>query len=381
MDLRVPLAGLARWEPVATPVVSVYLNTRWVDEHQRERVRVFLKQRLREAREARAAAAADLDWIEAQGRGLVDRTVHEEASGVALFACEAAGLREILPVRVAFEDTFVVEPRPFLRPLARAAEALPDALVVFVDGTAARLIPLNTEGPESDVVLEGRVEGRHAAGGWAGLAQSRYQRHIEAHREQHHQAVAEAIAGWGAGREAGRIVLAGEPRAVSALRRQLPERLAGWVVGVIAGTRWEPGPVLARRAADLLARAETQREEGDVDAALDEAGDGVVAVAGLDRTLEAVNRGAVRHLYVLESFREAGAVCAACGALQREFRFACLFCGRPTRAAELGEAMVERVVAAGGHVTTVERHAALAGAGGVVARLRYPEGGRTAGVT
>jgi Bacterial archaeo-eukaryotic release factor family 10 len=376
MDLRVPLAGLARWEPVATPVVSVYLNTRWIDEHQRERVRVFLKQRLREARETAAAAAADLDWIETQGHDLVQRVAFEDASGVALFACAAVGLREALPVRVAFEDTFIIAPRPFLRLLARAADATPDALVVFVDGAAARLIPLGPEGLEGEVVLDGGVEGRHATGGWAGLAQSRYRRHIEAQRDQHYQAVAEAIAAWGAERHGGRIVLAGETRAVAAVRRRLAGHLARRVVGAISGARREAASALAGRAADLLARAETRREEDDVDSSLAEAAESGPAVVGLDRVLEAVNQSAVRHLYVLESVREPGVACAACGALQRAFHFACAFCGRPTQTVELGEAAVERVVAAGGQVTTVERHAALAAAGGVVARLRHPEGGR-----
>jgi hypothetical protein len=94
---RDPLQRLARLEPAPANVVSVYLNTEWVDEHQRERVRVFLKNRLREAREVGGADPADLDWIEEQGRALVDRVVFADANGVALFAGAATGLRELLP--------------------------------------------------------------------------------------------------------------------------------------------------------------------------------------------------------------------------------------------------------------------------------------------
>jgi hypothetical protein len=39
---------------------------------------------------------------------------------------------------------------------------------------------------------------------------------------------------------------------------------------------------------------------------------------------------------------------------------------------ELGEAMAERVVAAGGSVETIEVHQPLTMAGGVAAALRYP---------
>jgi hypothetical protein len=35
MDLKARLNELARWQPCATPVVSVYLDTEWTDEQQR----------------------------------------------------------------------------------------------------------------------------------------------------------------------------------------------------------------------------------------------------------------------------------------------------------------------------------------------------------
>ncbi len=373
IDVKTVLARLARVESSETPVISVYLNTEWTEEHQRERVRVFLKSRLREARQAGAADPGDVDWVEAQGQAILNRVKFEDANGVALFACQRAGLREVFPLRVAFADTFTIERRPFLRPLARAVEETPPTLVVFIDGATGRLVPLNATGTEEEVVLQSQVEGRHSMGGWAALAQARYQRHIREHREQHLEAVAAAVTGW-MEREGGqRIVLAGEPRTAAALRRHLPEHVAARIIGTVAAGRWEPANVLAARAAELVALEAGSRETAEVDSALTEAAGGGAAVAGVGPTLEAVNRGAVRHLYMLEAFRRPGAVCVACETLQDRFHFACVFCGKETRALELGEAMVERVLSAGGGVTTVERHTELARRGGVAARVRYVE--------
>jgi hypothetical protein len=69
MDLDRRLMELARITRAPAPVVSVYLNTRRVDEHQRDRVRVFLKNELARARAAETggAAKADLDWVQGQG--------------------------------------------------------------------------------------------------------------------------------------------------------------------------------------------------------------------------------------------------------------------------------------------------------------------------
>ena len=61
-DVRAQLSALARITDAPSPVVSVYLRTRWGDEQQREWVRVFLSAEPKKARQACAAPqlAADL---------------------------------------------------------------------------------------------------------------------------------------------------------------------------------------------------------------------------------------------------------------------------------------------------------------------------------
>jgi hypothetical protein len=371
VDVQARLAELARRPPGARPVVSVYLNTRWTDESQRERVRIFLKNHLREARAVTEGRAADedLDWIEAQGRGLIEQTVSPEASGVALFAGD--GLRETLPVRVAFEDAFVVNSLPYLRPLAAAADEIVPALVVFVDGVHARLLALTPTGPGEELVLESAVEGRHNATGWAMMAQGRYQRHIEEHRGQHYEAVAAALAELVERDGVQRIVLSGEARAVAIFREHLPTPMARRVVGVVAGAAHEPLTAIAARAAEHLAHADEQEDAVAVDRLLDAAAKGGRAVVGVEPTLEAVNRNAVQRLYLVPAFERPGALCERCATLQAPAARGCRACGGATRPAELGEAMVGRVLASGGAVSVVERHAGLVEREGVGALLRY----------
>src|SRR5438445_349922 len=196
VDFRQRLRELARFEPSGSPVVSVYLNTEWVDEHQRERVRIFVKNALAEARGRRWADRDDLDWIERQSGTLIECAVFEDANGA-----------------------------------------------------------------------------------WT----ERY--------DAHH------------------IVLAAEPRSAAALRKHLPEAVAARIAGVVAGARHESSPVIADRAAGVLARVAQQADERRVDEALADAAEGSTAVAGVTATVGAVNRNAVRHLYVLTTFREPGAVC------------------------------------------------------------------------
>jgi peptide subunit release factor 1 (eRF1) len=373
MDLRERVNALARLPGAASPVVSVYLDTRWADEHQRERVRVFLSNGLRKARTgAGTELRADLDWIEEQGDRLVAQATVPEADGVALFACGPLGLREILTVRVPFQNAFVVAERPLLTPLAALAEEALPAIVVFVDGSHARLIPIDPAGQGDELTLEHGVPGRHSRGGWALMAQSRYQRHVEVHRDQHFEAVAEALQELSAQQGGVRIVLAGEDRMVAAFRSRLPTTLAGRVAGTISAARYETASTLADRATALLARLDASEQERVLNEVLTEAAKGGQAIAGVEGTLHAVGRGAVRRLYLLRGFSEAGAACTTCAAMQPGEAATCRACGGPTKRVCLGDEVVDRVVTAGGEIAVIDAHAALERAGGMAALLRFP---------
>jgi peptide subunit release factor 1 (eRF1) len=372
MDLHARLTELAKVTAAPAPVVSVYLNTRWADEHQRGRVRVFLKNELARAREAGGAALADLDWIEREGESLVNQERFPEAHGVAMFACHALELREVLPVKAPFTDRFVVADAPFVAPLATMLEQVLSALVVFIDTESARLIPVGSQGAGEEVVLTGEVPGRHSRGGWAQMAQSRYQRHIQEHRSRHFDAVAESLVKLVAEHGVERIAMAGEQKNVTVFRKSLPPRIARLIVGTVAGARYEPSSLIVARAVELLGHLEGQNQGVEVDAALTEAAKSKQAVAGLEETIDAVNRGAVHHLYVLRTFSEIGGICSGCEALQRGAAPTCHLCGQATKPTDLGAAMADRVVDNGGKVESVEIHQGLGRIGGVAAILRYP---------
>ena len=374
IDLRHRVAELARIESVSTPVVSVYLSTHWVDEQERERTRIFLKNELRRARhsEGLRAHAADLDWLESEGAALIDQGRLPDAHGVALFACHGLSLREVLAVQARVEDRLVIATIPFVLPLAAALESMPGAIVVFVDTEHARMVPVDATGSGAEVVLEAEVSGRHTRVGWAQMAQTRYQRHMLEHRDRHFQAVAEGLAELVDRQGVERIVLAGDPRNVAAFRAVLPGRIAAKIAGVVEGGRSEPAAVFVERATKLLRHGEQQRQAESVDAVLTEAAKSRQAVAGVGETLDAINRGAVHRLYVAKSFGSPGHACGGCGALAHGDGSKCQLCGGQTSRVELEHAMPERVLAHGGRVEIVDLHAALNRVGGVAALLRYP---------
>jgi hypothetical protein len=74
---------------------------------------------------------------------------------------------------------------------------------------------------------------------------------------------------------------------------------------------------------------------------------------------------------MLRGFSHAGGVCPECGTLQVGSAAACRVCGTGSKPVELGEALTDRVIGAGGGVKMVAAHPGLARAGGVAALLRY----------
>src|SRR3989304_2528991 len=159
MDLHERLADLAKLRSAESLIVSVCLGSRFTDEHERDRVRVFLKSEIKKARDSRSGHAIkeDLDWIEGHGETPIEGARFPEARGVALFACKTLGLREVIPVGRPLEDAFVVAEAPYLTPLVALLGAMPSLLVVFVDGGRRRRPP-----PPSRKPLRGQPTDRIA---------------------------------------------------------------------------------------------------------------------------------------------------------------------------------------------------------------------------
>jgi peptide subunit release factor 1 (eRF1) len=122
----------------------------------------------------------------------------------------------------------------------------------------------------------------------------------------------------------------------------------------------------------LLADLDRSESVRAIEAVITEAAKHGRAVVGVRPTLDAVARGAVHRLYLLRDLGRTAGECQPCGTLVAEPDWPCSRCGAVTRSVDLGDALVERVLAAGGDVELVSGDEALDRVGGVAARLRYP---------
>jgi hypothetical protein len=152
MDMRNEIKKLARLEEAPYPFFSLYLNTKWDDEQQRERIRLFTKNQLKKALDSfrdredwRNALIKDQQQIERYVEGLV-RRVYEEMNGMAIFSCSGSGTFFTYPSIISFENECFISDVPILRPLVQLSSQYENTLFVMVDTDSSRLFEVSLEG-------------------------------------------------------------------------------------------------------------------------------------------------------------------------------------------------------------------------------------------
>src|SRR5207247_4147724 len=142
--VRAAVERLSHVQPGAYQVVSCYLKLEPRDK-TRGKYLIKIKNRIREAlaalerqvldRALRAQVAADLEHVQAY---FAEPTRLPPARGIALFACGALDLFEVLPLPHVHRSRLAVAPVPLVRELVALEEEFGTILVAACDRTSAR---------------------------------------------------------------------------------------------------------------------------------------------------------------------------------------------------------------------------------------------------
>jgi peptide subunit release factor 1 (eRF1) len=375
-ELGAEIRRLARLPDSPYPFLSIFLDTRWNDEQQRERVRLFVRNRLRQGRmlyangsEAAQSFQADVERIQDYVEQLARQAVDVTAGGVALFACHGGGHFTKLTSPVPFDNQVVIRMQPYLLPLVRLSDEYEHALLCMVNSRSARVLDVVLGGLAGESQIDSEeTPKRHSQGGWS---QTRYQRRVEDRIDHYHREVAEVLTRLADQHPEAHVFLGGPEAVVSGFREQLPRRIRRRVADVLSLDLGADERVVLRELLRGLEEIEREKEETLVRETLEAGLAGGLGAIGLHEALDAVNRDAVRVLILLRGFGAKGWRCASCGALGVETRLGCPYCESQLATCDLGARMVEKVLAAGGGVESVERSERLAEVGGVAAALRF----------
>lgn len=360
------------------PILSVYLNDNGLPSSPR------LHELLKEIRTTtddlpRAQAMsvrADIDRIE----GLAPRLDRSTAPAVAIFACNADGLFEVVELPEAVWDVAVAGPDPYLRPLRAITQAGPIGVVVVERGKAW-VFTVDRGVIEKVAEMDERPlkhpknpdEGlKQNYGGWQGYAERRARNHAGELIQRHYQEAALLLSDLHSTHRFGHVVVGGHSETLDAFIEILHPSLRSILAGSFTADprTLDRGQVKAL-AASLVAEAVAREELVRVEALLDQAGAGRRAELGLARVLFAANLHAVDRMFVAGTFAKPGRRCDECGWLSRNHP-TCEACDGPTsHVGDVVAAAIERVLADGGNVDQV-RVASRLDAAGVGATLRFP---------
>lgn len=384
-DLDGVLGELARLRSGSEPLVSLYLDVRWHDEQQRERVRLSVRERSRailshyaDGAPGREGLVRTLDRIEGFVEGLTAQAYEASRDGCALFACDALGLWRPLLFARPFRDELCADGLPHLGQLARLAERQRPALIVVPNLEGADVYEVRL----GEVDVESSVRGPVPRGDSEKLnpieREKKSQRREEAWARRNRQAAAAQVQLLFDRAPGARVVLVGTAETTAAFARELPERVREAIAARLPLPRaWASSGGIRRSGVRAL--AQEVLGDGDDGAAREvgrvvgEALRGGIAVVGPDDVVLAVNEGRVHTLVVEEDFERRGYSCDNCGALGPDVEAAevCPFCGGELRAVgNLREALVARTLAGGGRVELIGHEQRLHGYKGVGALLR-----------
>jgi len=380
MDMGNEIKRLARIDEGPCPFCSLYLNTKWDDEQQRERIRLFTKNHLKKAfdqlkdrQDWQSFFVRDQQQIERYIEGLVRRTSLEGVNGLALFSCSGTQTFLTYPSFIPYENEFFLSDLPVLRPLVRLSSQYRNTLAVMVETDSAKLLELSLEGLLGESSIESYVPGRHDQGGWA---QRRYQRHIQDHMDKHHKEVAEQLTTLFDSGKWKQVVLMGQERILANFKTFLPERIRQQITDTFSIDFSEERSKVLRRLSERLFQKEKESLSHQISELRERAPQVGKATFGLNGTLDAINQGQVHTLYLLAAASRSGLRCRRCNALFLipscgVVSSPCPLCKEERKIVHLAEEMVRSTLRQDGEVKWIEENPILGENEGVAASLRF----------
>ena len=377
-SLPAELVELSGIRAIRDPIVSLYLDLSFRDGAQPMRAMRFVELGFDEARSGRLLARVDDEAAFHRTLERVQRWVGKHlsggrtsgAQGLALVACEGLDLFRAWELAVPIGPSLAIDEVPHLSPLAALLSEYEPVLAVRVDEAHGVIYRVAV----GQVTLLDEVERispwRFALASPGDREDSRQATMIaRGHRE-----TAARLAALAELDPRARVVLFGPERETQALLAELPEKLAGRVIGRLplpprSGAGPKPALLEAvQRALFAYERDRSYRRGEQVIAAWL---GGLRAVAGLEDVLLAVNERHVDELVLHASFEASGFRCRSCDALGAGGDAACPYCGgQLSLLPDLKEELCRRVLASGGRIELVRGASSVEQYRGIAAFLR-----------
>jgi len=263
----------------------------------------------------------------------------------------------------------VLDTSPYIRPLVQLEEDWEPFGLVLMDNSQAHLYLVNLSQVTDKKSLKTDVLGHQKKGGWS---QARYSRRRKNKIEDFLRQVAAELSPLLRKERVNRIIMAGSAEAKRQLADSLPREWQSKVVGFIDLSVDTDENTLLRKAFPVFFEAEKEEEAGMILALRDRIASRGLAVAGLEKTSQAVIEGRAERIIVKAEWKPEGWKCERCDVIEPGLESECILCGERVYPVDLVEEIVEYAQKTSAEVFFVrEPNPVLDAMGNIGAFLRY----------
>jgi peptide subunit release factor 1 (eRF1) len=303
-DLEEPLARLVAFEPTTFPVLSIYLNVE-PDQHGRSPdVLPYLHRELKALARTWTPGSSERQSFDRDAErvlGYAREKIDHSAKGVALFASWGADeFFEAIQLIAPVENRVYAYNQPHLYHLARIEEQYPRYAAVVTDTNTARIFVFGMGQVIDAEKVRGKKVHRVKVGGWS---QARYQRRVGNAHHEHAEEVIECLARIVREDNVTRIVLAGDQVVIPLLQEQLPQEMTAMTEIMRLDINTSEQDVLTATLAKLQTE-EVKSSAEKVERLLQQFRARGLAIAGIEKTLEALANGQVEELLITGSLEQ-----------------------------------------------------------------------------
>jgi len=373
-DLQTKLQELTALPSTEHPFLSIYLDWRPDGTGLRQSVQALeqafdliagqIKQREGNLKSFEADRERIMDYV--------NRDAPKDASGLAIFACDAEGIWETLPLQVPVETQIVEDRYPHIFNLARILDDYETYAVVLADSQESRMfvISLNEAEKAGETEADEKIR-RFEAGGWGQmLFQRRTENIIKAHTKDIADKLNRIIKRYGVQH----IIIAGNDSVKGTIMNNLTEQIKDRLVDYINLDIQSNIQSIMEAIEPRMREVEQQQEADDLDTLEAQVNTkGGLGVVGIGDTALALTKGQVMTLIIHQGFNATGGECPNCGALRPGLRATCPFDGAEMQQVNLREIFTARAIQQAATVQIVEESNYLDQHEGIGAILRYSD--------
>jgi peptide chain release factor subunit 1 len=295
--LREHLDRLSAFEPSDdAPVLSLYLDTQ-ADQHGRSNYEPWLRKTFSDrSRTLTGNARTSFDRDAERIAAFLADGARKSANGLAVFACAARDLWDVVQLDVPLEDHWLfIGSVPHLYPLARVNDQYPRYAALLADTNSARLFVFGLGATERGEEVKNVKTRKTSTGGWS---QARYQRHLENFHLHHLKEVVDVLERVVRDEQINQIVVSCDEVTKPTLMEQLPQHLADKVIDIVRLDINAPERDVLTSTLEALRGRDADTDVERVETLISAWRSNGLGVVGPEDTLQALEMGQVEELLI-----------------------------------------------------------------------------------